>query len=48
LGDFDLAKEALHDAPLAAARKWPAQDMPANPSAWPISAERFRAIDRLR
>lgn len=48
LGDFDLAEEALHDAFLAAARKWPVQGIPANPSAWLISAGRFRAIDRLR
>jgi len=48
LGDFDLAEEALHDAFLAAARKWPEQGVPANPSAWLISAGRFRAIDRLR
>ena len=48
LGDFDLAEEALHDAFLAAARKWPEQGKPANPSAWLISAGRFRAIDRLR
>ena len=48
LRDFDLAEEALHDAFLAAARKWPSQGVPANPSAWLISAGRFRAIDRLR
>jgi RNA polymerase sigma-70 factor, ECF subfamily len=48
LRDFDLAEEALHDAFLAAARKWPEQGIPANPSAWLISAGRFRAIDRLR
>jgi RNA polymerase sigma-70 factor, ECF subfamily len=48
LGDFDLAEEALHDAFLAAARKWPVQGIPANPAAWLISAGRFRAIDRLR
>ncbi|MDZ4392590.1 RNA polymerase sigma factor [Cypionkella sp.] len=48
LRDFDLAEEALHDAFLAAARKWPEQGIPANPSAWLISAGRFRAVDRLR
>jgi RNA polymerase sigma-70 factor (ECF subfamily) len=48
LRDFDLAEEALHDAFLAAARRWPAEGVPANPSAWLISAGRFTAIDRLR
>lgn len=48
LGDFDLAEEALHDAFLAAAQRWPLEGVPANPSAWLISAGRFRAIDKLR
>lgn len=48
LGDFDLAEEALHEAFLAAAQKWPREGMPDNPSAWLISAGRFRAIDKLR
>lgn len=48
LRDFDLAEEALHDAFLAAAKKWPVEGMPDNPSAWLISAGRFRAIDKLR
>ncbi len=48
LRDFDLAEEALHDAFLAAAQRWPEEGMPANPSAWLISAGRFRALDKLR
>ena len=48
LRDFDLAEEALHDAFLAAAARWPAEGVPANPTAWLVSAGRFRAIDRLR
>jgi len=48
LRDFDLAEEALHDAFLAAADRWPREGMPGNPSAWLVSAGRFRAIDRLR
>jgi len=48
LRDFDLAEEALHDAFLAAVNKWPVEGVPANPSAWLISAGRFRAIDKLR
>lgn len=48
LRDFDLAEEALHDAFLAAAQKWPDQGVPDNPGAWLISAGRFRALDKLR
>ena len=48
LRDFDLAEEALHDAFLAATQKWPVEGMPENPSAWLISAGRFRALDKLR
>ncbi|HEY0031718.1 MAG TPA: RNA polymerase sigma factor [Devosia sp.] len=48
LRDFDLAEEALHDAFLAAAQRWPKEGMPANPSAWLVSAGRFRALDKLR
>lgn len=48
LRDFDLAEEALHEAFLAAAQKWPSGGVPANPSAWLISAGRFRALDRQR
>ena len=45
--DFDLAEEALQDALLAAAQKWPIDGMPQNPAAWLVSAGRFRALDRL-
>jgi RNA polymerase sigma-70 factor, ECF subfamily len=48
LRDFDLAEEALHDAFLAAAQKWPRDGVPENPSAWLVSAGRFRALDKLR
>lgn len=48
LRDFELAEEALHDAFLAAANKWPVEGMPGNPSAWLITAGRFRALDKLR
>ncbi|GLQ56360.1 RNA polymerase sigma factor [Devosia nitrariae] len=48
LGDFDLAEEALHDAFVAAADRWPREGMPGNPSAWLVSAGRFKAIDKLR
>ncbi len=48
LGDFDLAEDALHDAFTAAMETWPKSGVPANPSAWLISAGRFKAIDALR
>ena len=48
LGDFDLAEEALHDAFRAAVEQWPKEGVPANPSAWLVSAGRFKAIDGIR
>ena len=48
LGDFERAEEALHDAFVAAAARWPEQGVPANPFAWLVSAGRFKAIDRIR
>ena len=48
LGDFDLAEEALHDAFRAAVEQWPVEGVPANPSAWLVSAGRFKAIDGIR
>jgi RNA polymerase sigma-70 factor, ECF subfamily len=48
LGDFDLAEDALQDAFVEAAARWPETGMPDNPSAWLISTGRFKAIDRIR
>lgn len=48
LGDFDRAEDALHDAFRAALEQWPEEGIPQNPSAWLISAGRFKGIDRLR
>ena len=48
LGGFEIAEEALHDAFLAAAEKWPQEGMPGNPVSWLVSAGRFKAIDGLR
>lgn len=48
LGGFEAAEEALHDAFVAAAERWPREGLPANPRAWLVSAGRFRAIDRIR
>lgn len=48
LGDFDTAEEAMHDAFAAAMETWPTDGVPSNPTAWLISAGRFKAIDALR
>jgi RNA polymerase sigma-70 factor (ECF subfamily) len=48
LGGFDAAEEALHDAFAAAAEQWPRDGIPANPTAWLVSAGRFKTIDRWR
>ncbi|HYB99209.1 MAG TPA: RNA polymerase sigma factor [Candidatus Limnocylindrales bacterium] len=48
LGDFDLAEEALHEAFMAAAERWPRDGEPDNPRAWLVSTGRFKAIDTLR
>jgi RNA polymerase sigma-70 factor (ECF subfamily) len=48
LGDFDLAEEALHEAFRAALEQWPARGVPGNPTAWLVSAGRFKAIDSIR
>jgi DNA-directed RNA polymerase specialized sigma24 family protein len=48
LGSFDLAEDALHNAFVAAAERWPREGMPKNPVAWLVSAGRFKAIDQLR
>jgi RNA polymerase sigma-70 factor (ECF subfamily) len=48
LGDFELAEDALHEAFLAAAERWPRDGVPGNPRAWLISTGRFQAIDVMR
>ena len=48
LGNFDLAEEALHDAFIVAAERWPVDGMPGNPVSWLISAGRHKAIDQIR
>lgn len=42
LGDFELAEEATQEAFAAALQKWPEKGVPDNPSAWLISAGRFK------
>jgi RNA polymerase sigma-70 factor (ECF subfamily) len=48
VGDFDLAEDAMHEAFRAALESWSEKGIPKNPSAWLISAGRFKAIDRMR
>ena len=48
LGDFELAEEALQEAFTAALNQWPQQGLPDNPTAWLVSAGRFKGIDQLR
>ena len=48
LGDFDLAEDARQEAYAGALRQWPAEGLPANPSAWLIEVGRRRAIDQQR
>ena len=48
VGDFELAEESVAEAFAVAARRWPAEGVPASPAAWLVTTARHRAIDRLR
>jgi RNA polymerase sigma-70 factor (ECF subfamily) len=48
LGDLDLAEDAVQDAFLRAAERWPRDGVPTHPGAWIVAAARNRAIDRIR
>jgi len=48
VGDFDLAEEAVQEAFIAAAERWPKDGRPDNPRAWLVATARNRAIDRIR
>jgi RNA polymerase sigma-70 factor, ECF subfamily len=48
LGDFDLAEDAVQEAFVIAAERWPRDGMPDNPGAWIVRTARNRAIDRVR
>ena len=48
LGDFDLAEEAVQEAFLAAAERWPRDGEPEHPGAWLVTVAKRRAIDRIR
>ena len=47
-GDFDAAEDAVQEALLAAAVKWPADGMPDNPRGWLIQVAVRRMTDQLR
>ena len=48
LGDLDLAEDAVQDAFVGAAERWPRDGVPRNPGAWLVTTARNRAIDRIR
>jgi RNA polymerase sigma-70 factor, ECF subfamily len=48
LGDLDLAEDAVQDAFVRAAERWPRDGVPANPGAWIVVTARNLAIDRIR
>ena len=46
--DIDIAEEAVQDAFVAAAQRWPTGGLPPSPAGWIVTTARNRAIDRLR
>jgi RNA polymerase sigma-70 factor, ECF subfamily len=48
LGDIELAEDAAQEAFATAAKRWPRDEIPANPTGWLITTARNRAIDRIR
>ena len=47
-GDIDLAEEAVQEAFVVAAERWPATGVPPNPGGWIVTTARNKALDRLR
>ena len=47
-GDIDVAEDAVQDAFVVAAQRWPVAGIPPNPGGWIVTTARNRAIDRLR
>jgi RNA polymerase sigma-70 factor (ECF subfamily) len=48
LGDFERAEEAVQQAFVTAAERWPKDGTPANPTGWLVATARHRAIDLIR
>jgi len=47
-GDIDVAEEAVQEAFVVAAKRWPEAGVPPNPGGWILTTAKNRAIDRLR
>jgi RNA polymerase sigma factor (sigma-70 family) len=47
-GDFEAAEDAVQEALLAAATRWPADGVPANPRGWLIQVASRRMIEQVR
>ncbi|HET6772212.1 MAG TPA: DUF6596 domain-containing protein [Acidimicrobiales bacterium] len=47
-GHFDASEDAVQEALLAAATRWPAEGLPRNPRGWLTTVASRRLIDRLR
>jgi RNA polymerase sigma factor (sigma-70 family) len=47
-GDFDAAEDAVQEALIAAANRWPLDGVPDHPRAWLLKAARRRLIDQQR
>jgi RNA polymerase sigma-70 factor (ECF subfamily) len=48
LGDISLAEDAVQEAFVTAAERWPRDGVPRSPAAWIVTTARNRAIDRIR
>ena len=48
LGDLSLAEDAVQEAFVTAAERWPRDGVPRSPGAWIVTTARNRAIDRIR
>jgi RNA polymerase sigma-70 factor, ECF subfamily len=48
LGDLHFAEDAVQDAFVKAAERWPRDGTPASPGAWIVTTARNAAIDRIR
>jgi RNA polymerase sigma factor (sigma-70 family) len=48
IGNFDDAEDAVQEALIAAARRWPTEGIPNQPVAWLVTVATRRAIDTMR
>jgi predicted RNA polymerase sigma factor len=47
-GHFDACEDAVQEALLAAAPRWPVEDWPSNPRGWLVTVASPRLADQLR